>query len=83
MFSEFHEIALTTSPPYQIYWKVLNRGKVAIARNNIRGQIVADDGTSQKKESTVFQGNHIVECYCVKNGIVVARDRILVPIVTR
>ena len=74
---------LTTSPPYQIYWKVLNRGKVAIARNNIRGQIVADDGTSQKKESTVFQGNHIVECYCVKNGIVVARDRILVPIVTR
>lgn len=74
---------LTTSPPYQIYWKVLNRGKVAIERNNIRGQIVVDDGTLQKKESTVFQGNHIVECYCVKNGIVVARDRILVPIVTR
>ena len=71
---------LTTSKPYKIYWKVLNRGEVAIKRNNIRGQIVKDAGQEQKKETTDFYGNHIVECYCVKDGVVVARDQIPVPI---
>nr|WP_267284590.1 hypothetical protein [Klebsiella pneumoniae] len=35
----------------------------------------------QKIESTNFRGDHIVECYCVKDGVVVAKDRIHVPIV--
>ncbi|MGN9997391.1 nucleotide-binding domain-containing protein, partial [Klebsiella pneumoniae] len=67
--------------PYDIYWKVLNRGEVAKRKNNIRGQIVADAGMRQKIESTNFRGDHIVECYCVKDGVVVAKDRIHVPIV--
>jgi hypothetical protein len=67
--------------PYSIYWKVLNRGDEAQRRNCIRGQIVPDEGRLEKTESTNFRGDHVVECYCVKDGVVVAKDRIHVPIV--
>lgn len=63
-----------------LYWKVLNRGPEAVRRNNIRGQIVADAGQRQKSETTNFKGDHVVECYAVLNGVVVATDRIHVPI---
>lgn len=66
-----------------IYWKVLNRGEEAERRDMIRGQIMRDDGKSEKRESTDFRGNHLVECYAVLNGVVVARDDILVPISTQ
>ena len=66
---------------FQIYWKVLNQGEEAEKRNCIRGEIVADSGWQTKEEHTSFRGDHIVECYCVKDGVVVARDRIRVPIV--
>jgi len=66
--------------PYKIEWKILNRGDVAKKRNCIRGQIVSDYGHRQKKESTDFRGEHIAECYVIKNGVVVAKDRIDVPI---
>lgn len=66
--------------PYSIKWKILNRGPEAERRNCIRGQIVMDDGKSQKHEKTDFAGDHIVECYIIKNNIVVARNRIEVPI---
>ena len=71
---------LSVSEPYQIYWKVLNRGDAARKRNMVRGQIVPDLGPEERTESTSFRGDHIVECYCVKDGVVVAKDRILVPI---
>jgi len=66
---------------YQIYWKVLNRGEEAQRRDCIRGQIVLDDGRKTKEESTNFRGDHIVECYLVEGEIVVAKDRIHVPII--
>jgi hypothetical protein len=66
--------------PFKIEWKILNRGDVAEQRDCIRGQIVSDDGRYQKKESTNFRGEHIAECYAIKNGVVVAKDRIDVPI---
>lgn len=72
---------LSVKPPYEIYWKVLNRGQIARNRNCIRGQIYQDNGNMQNDESTDFSGDHIVECYCVKEGVVVAKDRIHVPIV--
>lgn len=65
-----------------IYWKVLNRGSEARKRNCIRGQIVADAGGRKKEERTDFRGEHIVECYAVKSGVVIAKDRINVPITT-
>ena len=66
--------------PYDIFWKVLNVGAVAQQRDQIRGQIIKDEGKYQKVENTLFRGEHIVECYAVKNGIVVASDSIDVPI---
>jgi len=75
---EIKEISATK--PYDIYWKVLNRGDAARKKNCIRGKITEDDGLMQRTESTSFRGDHIVECYCVKDGVVVAKNRIHVPI---
>jgi len=63
-----------------IKWKVLNRGVEAERRNCVRGDIVADKGHRKKEESTSFVGEHIVECYVIQNDVVVAKDRIDVPI---
>ena len=48
--------------------------------HQVRGEIVSDRGTLDKIERTSFQGPHFVECYIVKDGYCVARDRIDVPI---
>lgn len=63
-------------------WKVLNRGPEAERRNSIRGQIVDSTVSGVRDERSDFRGEHLVECYIVKDGIVVARDRIDVPIST-
>ena len=78
----FRVTEISVNEPYEIYWKVLNRGGEAQKRDCIRGQIVPDEGELRKAETTNFLGDHVVECYCVKDGIVVAKDRIHVPIVT-
>lgn len=70
----------TVPSPYRVYWKVLNRGPEAERKNCIRGQIRADGGYNEITEQTSFNGDHIVECYIVKNDVVVAKDRIHVPI---
>jgi hypothetical protein len=66
---------------FHLYWKVLNRGPMAIEKDMIRGDIVADDGSRTKIERSNFRGDHVVDCYAVQNGVVVARDRIHVPII--
>jgi len=63
---------------FSVYWKVLNRGDEAMRKKCIRGQIVL--GGRTKKEETNFRGDHIVECYIVKDGIVIGRNKIHVPI---
>ena len=71
---------VSAAQPYDIYWKVLNRGDAARKKNCVRGQIIKDDGYLQRTENTNFRGDHIVECYCVKDGVVIAKNRIHVPI---
>jgi hypothetical protein len=65
---------------YGLFWKVLNRGQEAMDRDCIRGQIVADEGRKKRVEHSNFKGDHVVECYAVVDGVMVARDRIHVPI---
>lgn len=65
---------------YIIKWKVLNRGAEAERRDSVRGQIFRDDGFRKRRETTTFKGEHIVECFAIQNGVVVAKDRIDVPI---
>ncbi len=79
---EFEIVQIDVPGDYSIEWKVLNRGEEARKRNKIRGQIVPDAGYHRKTEPTLFKGDHIVECYAIKNGVVVAKDRIHVPIST-
>ncbi|WP_078125922.1 nucleotide-binding domain-containing protein [Leptospira alexanderi] len=77
---EFRITSINVPGSYEIYWKVLNRGEEARKRNQIRGQIIKDSGNYEKVEQTLFKGDHVVECYAIKNGILVAKDRIHVPI---
>lgn len=66
---------------FRVKWKILNRGVEARKRDCIRGQIEPFNyGTNSRKESADFKGNHIVECYVIKDDVVVARDSIKVPI---
>lgn len=66
---------------YHVYWKVLNRGPEAIRLDKIRGQIEPDSGSKTKHERSDFRGEHVVDCYAVQDGVVVAKDRIHVPII--
>jgi len=66
--------------PFDLKWKVLNQGDEAERRNCIRGQIHDDKGYLTRNEKTNFRGAHLVECYAIKNGCVVARASIDVPI---
>jgi hypothetical protein len=70
----------TVPKPYLIKWKVRNVGSEANSRDCIRGQIFDDDGNATHSEPTAFDGKHFVECYIIKDGYCVARDRIPVPI---
>lgn len=65
--------------PYNVYWKVRNRGIIAKREDSIRGKIQQTDKLTHYEE-TQFKGNHYVECYIVKNGVCVVKKRIDVEI---
>jgi hypothetical protein len=76
----FYIVKIDVPLPYEVKWKVTNRGMQAIKRDCLRGQIINDGGSLEKKESTNFTGSHFVECYVIKDNMVVAKDNIDVPI---
>ena len=76
----FHIASTDIQTSYGLFWKVLNRGSEAIKRRCVRGQVVADRGNKEIIERTSFRGDHVVECYAVVDGVVVATNRIHVPI---
>lgn len=80
MSLRFHIAECDVQEPYEVMWKVRNVGDEAVRRNQIRGQIVRDEGRRERKETANFHGPHFVECFVIKNGVCVARDRIDVPI---
>ncbi|MEH6473833.1 MAG: nucleotidyltransferase [Halopseudomonas sp.] len=77
---EFSVSSIDVPPPFKIEWKVLNQGSIAEQRDEIRGQIWKDTGHQKRSERTTFKGGHLVECYAIKDGLVVAMDSIDVPI---
>ena len=62
-----------------IYWKVKNNGQEAYKRDCFRGEIIKTN-SAEHFEITTFSGAHYVECFLIKNGVCVARDRIDVKI---
>lgn len=75
------EADVTGLVPDAVYWKVRNGGLAAANVRKLRGEISRDDGTNTKIEPTLYPGTHYVECYAVKNGVVVARGRQAVVVV--
>lgn len=76
----FKVVSCNVPPPYEIYWKVRNEGPLAEKKNMIRGQIQADGGLQKRIETSNFGGAHFVDCFVIKDGVCVARNRIDVPI---
>lgn len=76
----FYVSFINVPRPYGVLWKVRNVGDQAVQRNMIRGQIVSDMGREERIERTNFPGPHFVECFIIKDGNCVARDRLDVPI---
>lgn len=64
--------------PYKVFWKVRNVGVEAEKRDMLRGQIY-EKGKTIVEHSNFF-GKHYIECYIIKDGICVARDRVDIPI---
>lgn len=74
-------VATNVPKPYTVYWKVRNGGEEAKRLQALRGEISRDEGSLQKTETTSYIGHHYVECYIVKDNVVVSRDRqhVIVP----
>lgn len=70
----------TVPPPYSVKWKVKNTGEEARRTGDLRGEISDDLGFNNRRENTKYEGSHYVECYIIKDGVCVAKDRIDVPI---
>lgn len=64
--------------PYKIFWKIRNVGVEAEKRDMLRGQIY-EKGKTIVEHSNFF-GKHYIECYIIKNGVCVARDKVDIPI---
>lgn len=61
--------------PFDLYWKVRNTGPEAARIGQLRGQLLLDNGSRSRVESTSYRGRHYVEAYVVKNGKILASDR--------
>ncbi len=59
--------------PFQVFWKVRNFGEEAERAQDLRGQLMP--GTIEHVESTKYRGKHFIECYVVKDRVLLASDR--------
>ena len=71
----FRVVSTNVPAPFKVYWKVRNGGDEAAQVGQLRGEITIDGGRLSREETTSYKGTHYVECYVVKDGGVVARDR--------
>jgi len=69
-----------TPTPFDVYWQVVNTGAEAASHGErgLRGQILPARslgvGGLRQKEETAYTGMHWIECFIVKDGILVARS---------
>jgi len=80
---EFRIVSHNVPEPFDVKWKVKNTGAEATRKGALRGQLHDDGGYRCRTESTLYWGNHYVECYAIKDGVCVAADHIEVPIGTK
>src|SRR5690606_10555656 len=65
------KITYTDVPePFDVYWKVRNRGAEASSTDGgLRGQLMEDKGMRQRTEPTAYTGSHYMDCYIVKDNV--------------
>jgi len=71
------EASTNVPGPYKVYWQVVNTGREAEAAQGLRGGFnegIVMSGNLTKEESTLYTGKHSIECFIVKNGLLVARS---------
>lgn len=73
------DVSTDAPQPYQVIWKVRNRGEMAARLGQLRGRLIYGSG-NRHRETTRYAGHHYVEVYIVKDGVVVASDRVGVTI---
>jgi len=66
--------------PKKVFWQVVNTGKEAERANDLRGEILDDQGFNRRDEHTKYQGTHYVNCFVVKDNYCVAKGRFFVNI---
>ncbi len=70
------EVETDTPKPYKLYWQVINTGQEAENAGQLRGDFnegTISEGRLTRRESTVYRGRHSIECFIVKDGLLVAR----------
>jgi len=63
--------------PFKVYWQVVNTGREAESAHGLRGGFdegLVTTGKLTKKETTLYEGTHSIECLIVKDGCLVARS---------
>lgn len=62
--------------PYEVWWKVRNRGIASERAGQLRGQIMRQGKVTRNlhEESASYPGRHYIEAYVIRNGVVVASD---------
>ena len=66
--------------PKKVFWQVVNTGKEAERANDLRGEVLDDQGFNRRDEHTKYQGTHYVNCFVVKDNYCVAKGRFFVNI---
>lgn len=63
--------------PFTVYWQIVNSGVEAERAGDLRGDFTVGtvySGGSTHKEATRYSGSHTIECFIVKDGLLVARS---------
>ena len=67
--------------PFTVYWQIVNTGGEAVAANCLRGDFYEGElhkGGLVRMESTLYSGNHSIECFIVKNDVCVAHSDVFI-----
>lgn len=75
------EASTNVGRPYKVYWQVTNTGAEATAASQLRGNFnegIVESGRLTHGETTLYRGAHGIECFIVKDGLLVARSGVFV-----
>jgi len=80
MHLRFYIKKLNVPGPVDLVWRVTNTGEEARRVGGLRGKLENDAGARTKKEHTEYRGTHHMDCFVIKDGVCVAKDRFYVNI---